>query len=37
MSYPRRISKRAFYNDGGFSNPRHFRKMCSGSWTYWEL
>lgn len=30
-----RISKRTFYNSGGFANTRQFRKMRAGVWTYW--
>lgn len=32
-----RISKGAFYRGGGFSNPRLFRKMWGGAWTYWVV
>jgi hypothetical protein len=31
-----RISKRDFYARGGLSSPRLFRKMVSGSWSYWS-
>ena len=30
-----RLSKEQFYANGGFSNPRQFRKMIGGVWTYW--
>lgn len=33
-----RISKRAFYLKGGFSNPALFRKADGrGTWSYWEM
>lgn len=32
----KRISKADFYGYGGFANPRLFRKMRGGAWTYWE-
>lgn len=32
-----RIPKRTFYAYGGLANPRHFRKMVRGSWTYWRM
>ena len=31
-----RISKDAFYINGGFSNPHQFRKMINGKWTFWS-
>lgn len=33
----RQITKESFYRGGGFSNPRQFRKMQGGEWTYWEI
>lgn len=34
MKSPRvRISRREF----NMANPKHFRKMRSGVWTYWRL
>jgi len=35
MTY-KRISKKQFYADGGFSNPKLFRKMRGSAWTYWK-
>lgn len=32
-----KISKRDFYELGGLANPRLFRKMRGGAWTYWEI
>jgi hypothetical protein len=32
---PQRITKREFYLNGGFSNPRQFRKMVAGKWCYY--
>lgn len=32
-----RISKRDFYKEGGLSNPRLFRKMLGGAWSYWKV
>jgi hypothetical protein len=29
-----RVSKRSWYNRGGFSNPRCWRRMVSGGWHY---
>lgn len=29
-----RISKRTFYNAGGFANPRNVRVTRDGSWAY---
>lgn len=38
MTGYRRISKRAFFADGGLSNPRHLRVMRKGTWAYfWRL
>lgn len=31
-----KISKAEFYNLGGFSNPKLFRKMISGRWLYYR-
>lgn len=31
-----KISKAEFYNLGGFSNPKLFRKMISGRWFYYR-
>lgn len=31
-----KISKQAFYKDGGFSNPRYFRVTRSGKWAYYS-
>jgi len=31
-----KISKDEFYSRGAFSNPKLFRKMKSGKWTYWS-
>lgn len=37
MKYERtRISKRTFQAEGGLANPRLFRRMRSGAWTYWR-
>lgn len=30
-----KMTKRTFYACGGFSNPRLYRKMRGGAWTYW--
>jgi hypothetical protein len=32
---PRKISKDAFYANGGFANTRQFRKMISGEWVHY--
>jgi hypothetical protein len=32
-----RITKREFYQGGGFANPRYYRKMVGDKWTYWEV
>ena len=29
-----RVSKRVWYANGGFSNPRCFRRMRGGAWQY---
>lgn len=31
-----RISKRAFYRNGGFADTRQFRRMVSGVWQYYR-
>ena len=31
----KRLSKAQFYRYGGFANPRQFRRMRGGAWTYW--
>jgi hypothetical protein len=31
-----RITKRAFYAAGGFSNPRLYRRMVSGRWQHYR-
>ena len=31
-----RISKRDFYAQGGFSNPKLFRKMVGNAWHYFR-
>lgn len=34
----RRITKREWYNKGGFANSRLYRKQrADGAWSYWEL
>lgn len=33
---PIKITKREFYNLGGFSNPELFRKMISNKWVYYR-
>lgn len=30
------ISKEAFYRNGGFSNPRQYRRMIDGRWRYFK-
>lgn len=36
VRYPSaRIRKRTWYLNGGFSNPRQYRRMVGGVWTYW--
>ena len=32
-----KISRRNFYANGGFSNPRHYRRGTRQGWTYWRL
>ena len=32
-----RIAKTLFYKSGGFANPKNFRKMIGGCWSYWRL
>lgn len=34
---PTRITHHQFYNYGGFSNPRLFRRGRGDGWTYWEI
>ena len=37
-SYSMRITKEEFYNNGGLSNPRYFRKANkAGRWMYFEV
>ena len=36
MINKKKISKKMFYDMGGFSNPNLYRKGVRGSWTYWE-
>lgn len=35
MMFCFRMTRRVFYANGGFANPRQFRKMRGGAWTYW--
>lgn len=30
------ITKAVFYAECGLANPKFFRKMCRGAWTYWR-
>jgi hypothetical protein len=32
-----RISKKKFYELGGFSNSLLYRNMVNGAWTYWQI
>lgn len=32
-----RISKRAFYYNGGLSNPDQFRQFVDGAWHYYAI
>lgn len=32
-----RISRVEFYRDGGFANPRLFRKGVGNGWSYWRM
>ena len=32
-----RITKKQWIAEGGLSNPKLFRKMVGGAWSYWRL
>lgn len=34
---PYRITKTQFYAGGGLGNPKQFRRMVGGYWTYYNI
>jgi hypothetical protein len=32
-----KISKREFYDMGGFANPKLYRKMVGGAWNHFKI
>ena len=37
LTYYTRIRKGTFIAHGGLSNPKLFRRMRGGIWTYWRI